>query len=310
MEESGKKSAVRLVSVQSGQDGQRLDNFLIGQLGGAPRSLAYKLIRTGQVRVNSGRAKAATRLAAGDKVRIPPVQLQEAAVVAIPEYALDLVVKAILFEDADHLVIDKPAGMAVHGGSGIKWGVIDVLRQLRPGQDIELVHRLDRDTSGCLVLARNKKAMRELQRQFRESVAEKRYLCLVNGRLPEARIVVNEPLFKTERGGERFMTVDPRGKHALTEFRLLEHHGEASFVEVHLMTGRTHQIRAHAAFMGHSLAGDTRYGTPQQAKYWRNFGLKRLFLHAHALTVLDSQGNSLAFTAPLPPELRAVLDSV
>jgi 23S rRNA pseudouridine955/2504/2580 synthase len=308
IEDSRKKASVRLKTVEPGLEGQRVDNFLAGLLTGAPRSLIYKIIRTGQVRVNGGRVKASTRLEAGDQVRIPPVQIISSAKQQVPAAAVKAMAEAILFENGDHLVINKPSGIAVHGGSGVSWGVIDAMRALRPGQDMELVHRLDRETSGCLVLATNKGSMRELQRQFRCGEVEKAYLCLMGGRMPEPRMSVDQPLLRSERAGERFMQVDPAGKPAWTEFRLLEHRDEASYAEAVITTGRTHQIRAHAAFLGMPLAGDARYGTQEQLNIWRQRGLNRLFLHAHRLTVFDQQGNPLHFTCPLPDDLRGVLD--
>lgn len=308
--DSVKKTAVRIERIGPGHAGQRVDNFLAGKLVGAPRSLIYKIIRTGQVRVNGGRVKVSTRLADGDQVRIPPVHVEQRPEKRVPAAMLETLAMAIIHEDGDLLVINKPSGLAVHGGSGVSWGVIDVVRQMRPGLELELVHRLDRETSGCLLLAKNKQTMRELQRQFRQGEPEKRYLCLMTGRMPQARILVDQPLMKTERGGERFMTVDDRGKPAQTEFRLLEYTAGSSFVEAFLLTGRTHQIRAHAAHMGLPLAGDTRYGTAAQARHWQGLGLDRLFLHAHRLAIRAQDGSPLQFTCALPAELRAVLDRI
>lgn len=310
VEESAGKPAVRTREVPEGNAGQRLDNFLMGLLPGAPRSVIYKIIRTGQVRVNGGRAKPATRLAAGDLVRIPPIRLPAPEQPGVPDSILQVLAAAVIHEDEDLLVLDKPAGVAVHAGSGVRWGVIDAMRQLRPGTSVELVHRLDRDTSGCLLLAKTRSAMLDLQSQFRRGEPDKRYLCLMDGRMPEERVLVDQPLLKTERSGERFMIVGERGKPAKTVFRRIQVFPDCSYSEASLLTGRTHQIRAHAAFLGLPLAGDTRYASAAACQRWQSRGLQRLFLHAHSLTVRDAQGNLRQFSCPLPAELRKVLDEL
>jgi 23S rRNA pseudouridine955/2504/2580 synthase len=298
---------VRHVTVDEGHAGQRLDNFLAGMIVGAPRGLVYKIIRTGQVRLNGGRAKPSSRLAAGDEVRIPPVALSPATSRNVPAAALEAVKQAILEEDPDFLLLNKPAGMAVHAGSGIQWGLIDVIRELFDQSGIELVHRLDRETSGLLLLARNKQSMRWLQRQFRESKADKRYFCLLDTQLGQPQLVVDQPLLKKTRGGQRIVEVDPTGKTAATEFRLLEALPGCSYVEANLLTGRTHQIRAHAAFLGGALAGDPLYSTKQRLEYWQGLGLKRLFLHAHSLALETRKGCLRRFSSPLPVALDSVL---
>jgi 23S rRNA pseudouridine955/2504/2580 synthase len=310
VKESAGNHRVRTETIGSGHAGQRLDNYLFGLLKGVPRKLVYKIIRTGQVRINGGRAGPGARLATGDRVRIPPVRVPDARNETVPGPVLEQLAAAVLFEDADHLLVNKPAGMAVHGGSGVTWGIVDAMRRLRPDDGVELVHRLDRDTSGCLLLAKNHAAMRRLHGQFRAGEPEKRYLCLLDGHLSEPHQLVEQPLLKTERGGERFMVVDPGGKAATTEFTLLQRYRDCSYAEANLLTGRTHQIRAHAAFLGMPLAGDTRYATPARCRHWRELGLRRLFLHAHSLTVRDGAGQPLHFSSPLPDELRAVLDAL
>jgi 23S rRNA pseudouridine955/2504/2580 synthase len=310
VEESAGNRGVRTETVGQGHQGQRLDNYLFGLLKGVPRKVVYKIIRTGQVRINGRRARPGARLAVGDQVRIPPVRLPMARSGTVPGPVLEQLAGAVLFEDDDHLLVDKPAGMAVHGGSGVVWGIVDAMRQVRPDDEVELVHRLDRDTSGCLLLAKNRSAMRRLQGQFRRGEPEKRYLSLLDGHLSEAHLLVDQPLLKTERGGERFMVVDPAGKPATTEFSLLHRYPDCSYVEVVLLTGRTHQIRAHAAFLGAPLAGDTRYATSARCRHWHGRGLRRLFLHAHSLSVQDGAGQPLNFSSPLPEELRAVLDAL
>jgi 23S rRNA pseudouridine955/2504/2580 synthase len=304
------KTPVQIVSVDDGRDGQRLDNFLAGRLKGVPRSLIYRLIRTGQVRINGGRAKPATRLQAGDKVRIPPARMAGDTSVTLPDWAIGAIAERIIHEQDELLVLNKPAGMAVHSGSGLSWGVIDVLRHLRPNDEFELVHRLDRDTSGCLLLACGGKALRQLGAQFRSGEIGKRYLCLLDGRLQQARVEVDQPIARSEYRGERQMIVAVGGKDALTTFRLLEHYGKCSFAEAELHTGRSHQIRVHAQWLELSLAGEDRYASRKRAEWWLKKGLARIFLHAHQIQIPRQDGDPLLVNAPLPDELRRVLDSL
>lgn len=280
----------RLLRVPDERAGQRLDNFLLGQLKGAPRSLVYKLVRSGQVRVNGGRAKAERRLEAGDEVRIPPVRIEspQDGDRSPPKGLLQALEAAIVFEDARLLAINKPAGIASHGGSGVAFGVIEGVRALRPGQPLELVHRLDRDTSGLMVLAKKRSALTELQRLLREDHGagiEKRYLALLVGRLPDGTLSVDAPLHVGLRqGGERHVRVDPAGKPSLSHVRVLERRGGHSYCEVRIATGRTHQIRVHAQHLGHPVAGDEKYGDAGTNQRLREqAGLKRLFLHAASL---------------------------
>ncbi len=309
------RSTVRTVTVPADRDGQRLDNFLLGQLKGAPRSLVYKLVRSGQVRVNGGRAKAERKLEAGDEVRIPPVSLVEAGDSAPPPPAfLKRMEQAIVFEDARLLVLNKPTGVASHGGSGISHGAIETMRALRPGQSLELVHRLDRDTSGLLVLAKKRSALTELQallREDHEDGIEKRYLTLLVGRMPDGVMSVDAPLLVGLRqGGERHVQVNAAGKPSLSHFRVLERRGGHSYCEVRIETGRTHQIRVHARHLGHPVAGDDKYGDPEVNKRLREqIGLKRLFLHAASLQfALDGGKTPYVLNAPLADDLAAALD--
>lgn len=305
----------RTVRVPDDRAGQRLDNFLLGQLKGAPRSLVYKLVRSGQVRVNGGRAKAERRLEGGDEVRIPPVRLEDPQARGTPARGLlEAMEASILFEDARLLAVDKPSGVASHGGSGISFGAIETLRALRPGESLELVHRLDRDTSGVLVVAKKRSALSELQALMREDAGSgirKRYLALLAGRMPDGVMSVDAPLHVGLRqGGERHVQVDPAGKPSLSHFRLLERRGGQSYCEVRIETGRTHQIRAHARHIGHPVAGDDKYGDPEANRRLREqVGLKRLFLHAASLEfALDAGRTPYVLNAPLPAELLEVLD--
>lgn len=303
-------SGVSYVEVSKDRAGQRLDNFLMARLKGVPRSVIYRIIRTGQVRVNGGRAKPASKLEAGDQVRLPPATVKEGGVADISPKVLQLLTRAICFEDQNLMVVDKPAGMAVHAGSGLSWGVVDVIRQLRPGKSVDLVHRLDRETSGCLLLALDGDALRELNQQVKQQTMDKRYFCLLDGHLKEAIVDVHEPIGKIERGGERYMQVDPEGKSAHTTFRLLQNYGPCSFVEAQLHTGRTHQIRVHAQHLGMALIGDKRYAPAVRFKHWKGLGAKRLFLHAHQLSFMSLDGDDLLVNCQLPDEFRLFLDSL
>lgn len=308
------KSSVRMIKVPEDRAGQRLDNFLLGQLKGAPRSLVYKLVRSGQVRVNGGRAKAERKLEAGDEVRVPPVNLNEIGDKAPPPAGfLQRMEAAIVFEDARLLVINKPTGVASHGGSGINHGAIETMRALRPNLNLELVHRLDRDTSGLLILAKKRSALVELQALLREDHGgiQKRYLTLLAGRMPDGVMSVDAPLHVGLRqGGERHVQVNPIGKPSLSHFRVLERRGGHSYCEVRIETGRTHQIRVHAQHIGHPVAGDDKYGDPAVNKRFREqIGLKRLFLHAASLEfALDGGKTPYLLNAPLAPELAEALD--
>ena len=308
------KTSVRMIKVPEDRVGQRLDNFLLGQLKGAPRSLVYKLVRSGQVRVNGGRAKADRKLEAGEEVRVPPVNLSEVGDKAPPPASfLQRMEQAIVFEDAKLLVINKPSGVASHGGSGISHGAIETMRALRPNLNLELVHRLDRDTSGLLILAKKRSALSELQAMLREDHGgiQKRYLTLLVGRMPDGVMSVDAPLLVGLRqGGERHVQVNQGGKPSLSHFRALERRGGHSYCEVRIETGRTHQIRVHAQHIGHPVAGDDKYGDPAVNKRLREqIGLKRLFLHAASLEfALDAGKTPYVLNAPLAPELAEALD--
>ncbi|MCU0834599.1 MAG: RluA family pseudouridine synthase [Chromatiaceae bacterium] len=293
--------------------GQRIDNFLLARVKGVPRSHLYRVLRRGEVRVNKGRVRPSYRLQEGDLVRIPPLRTGEEPPQAQPSRGeLARLEQAILYEDERLIAIDKPAGLAVHGGSGLSHGVIEAMRRLRPDlTDLELVHRLDRETSGCLLLAKRRSALRSLHAALRASEVDKRYLALLVGRLPRREVAVDAPLRKNLlRGGERVVRVDPaEGKPARTVFRRLRQIGDLTLVEAQLLTGRTHQIRVHAAHLGTPIAGDEKYGDAAANRRLRAEGLKRLFLHAAALTV-PREGKPLRIEAPLPAELAAVLASL
>ncbi|MGH8033661.1 MAG: RluA family pseudouridine synthase [Lysobacterales bacterium] len=303
-----KKTAVKQVRVAADHAGQRLDNFLVRQLKGVPRAAVYRMIRTGQVRINGGRCTPDHKLRAGEEVRIPPVRALQGGTAIVSATVIDQIRNAVIYADANYVVVDKPSGMAVHSGSNLPWGMVDAVRQGRPNQYVELAHRIDRETSGCVVLARNRPALKHIATQFRDGSIVKKYRCLMNGHLREARITVDAPLLKTRGAHEHLVEIDEEGKDAVTEFRLLQTYRECSYVEAELFTGRTHQIRVHAAHIGLPLAGDERYSTPAALKIWKARGLHRLFLHAHQLAFTSLTGEFINCDSPLPAALRAVLD--
>lgn len=301
-----KCQSVQYLHVSADQVGRRIDNFLITVLGNLPKSHLYRLIRKGEVRVNKKRIKPDYRLELDDVLRLPPVYVE-----VKKEPTLDLSIEmltelraAILFENEDLIVMNKPAGLPVHGGTGLSGGLINVLRVARPDQKfLELVHRLDKDTSGCLVIAKKSSILRELHELLRLGKMKKTYKALTLGHWKERKKIVNLPLEKNVmKSGERMVTVSRIGKEAVTEFYEEARFDIASLVTVNLLTGRTHQIRVHAAHSGHPLAGDEKYGDKSFNKIIRQKGLKRLFLHAEKIE-FSCSGKSLSFTAPLPVEL-------
>jgi len=296
-------TAVQLLEVAPEYAGQRIDNFLRTQLKGVPKTLIYRILRKGEVRVNKGRIKPEYKLQAGDIVRVPPLRLAERDEPApLAQGLLDRLEASIVFEDKALIVINKPAGIAVHGGSGLNFGVIEAFRQLRPdAKELELVHRLDRDTSGLLMIAKKRSMLRHLHAELRGDGVDKRYMALVRGHWATAKKQVNAPLLKnTLRSGERMVEVNDEGKEALTIFRVLRRFGEfATLIEAKPVTGRTHQIRVHALHAGHAIAGDSKYGDEDFTREIRDAGGKRLFLHAYALRVPLPDGGELQLEAPV-----------
>ena len=301
------------LTVNAGQAGQRLDNFLFARFRRLPRARIYRMLRKGEVRVNGGRARQSYRIQVGDELRLPPVRLPagSAADVRIARRDLDAIADAVLHEDDNLLVLDKPAGLAVHAGSGVDYGVIEVLRQLRPDEEyLELAHRLDRGTSGCLLLARNRRTLMALHDLWRGGGVAKRYLTLVAGRWRGGVRQVDLPLARGgEAGQQRRTRVARAGKTASSRFEPLEYFDDATLMRVDIETGRTHQIRVHAAELGYPLLGDDRYGDFSLNRRWKKRGLKRMFLHARQLAFrLD--GRPLRFEAPLPKALASVLEGL
>ncbi|HVN99809.1 MAG TPA: RluA family pseudouridine synthase [Steroidobacteraceae bacterium] len=316
----GARSAVRQHPVDAEYAGTRLDKALARLLPGVPMTRIFRLIRKGEVRVNGKRCRAEQRLAAGDMIRVPPVHersgtaqlLAAGGAARVPPALVERVNAAIVYEDDRLLVLDKPAGLAVHGGSGLSHGVIEALRAARPDETLELAHRLDRDTSGILMVARKPSALRVLHELLREGRVEKSYLALVVGRWELGRKLIDAPLQTEARvSGERTVRVGEGGKSARTRFRLVQQFGtRASLVEATLETGRTHQIRVHAAYCRHPVAGDVKYGDAAANAALRELGLQRMFLHAHSVSFDWPQGGQVSISAPLPPELKAVLDAL
>ena len=308
---SARASGVRKVRIDADGSGQRVDNFLHRELPGVPRSRVYRLLRRGEVRVNGGRVRADYRLEAGDEVRIPPVRLR-AEGAAPPADRAAAILDHVLYEDKRLLVVDKPAGVAVHGGSGISHGVIELLRAARPDlRDLSLAHRLDRETSGCLVIAKKRSALRALHEKFRQGVVEKNYLALVVGDWQLGEQVIDKPLLVTHRkGGERHVIVSADGKPAQTRVRLSRRYDAYSLVQCSPLTGRTHQIRVHLQDAGFPIAGDERYGDEDANRRLKALGLPRLFLHAQSIAFPDEHGNELHFTAPLPDDINGFLSKL
>jgi len=309
---------VQYVEAGEGDAGQRLDNFLVRTLKGVPRTHVYRLLRKGEVRVNSKRAKPDQRLEAGDRIRLPPVRRPEPAAAATaraPSASLTkLLTDAVVYEDDNLLVLNKPAGVAVHGGSGMAHGVIEVLRAARPeARELDLVHRLDRETSGCLVVAKRRAALRDLHAQLREGLAEKHYLALVCGKWNLGQKRIELALATGERrGGERHVAVRGHGQLAVSTFRPVQFFGNvATLMEVEIGTGKTHQIRVHAAHAGHPVAGDDKYGDRDCNQVLRGYGLNRMFLHAASIGVnRPGTHEPLQVSAPLGPDLHLVLEAL
>lgn len=303
--------SVQFIDIRADQAGQRIDNFLITLEKGVPKSRIYRALRKGEVRVNKGRIKQTYRLQAGDQVRVPPLRVSEKVVITeLSESLTDALENAILMEDDDILVINKPAGLAVHAGSQIQLGVIEAMRIIRPeNRFVELVHRLDRDTSGCLVLAKSRASLLNLQQQMKASETDKRYLTLTKGKWAAQENIVDLALQKNSlSSGERMVVPDINGKKSKTLFEVKQEFSGCQLVAAKLYTGRTHQIRVHSASQSHPVAGDEKYGDREFNKRLRQYGLKRMFLHAWQLSLKHPLTDEpLTFNAELPDTLKDVL---
>ncbi|BCL69094.1 Ribosomal large subunit pseudouridine synthase C [Vibrio nigripulchritudo SFn27] len=304
------KTSVQFVDIDDDMAGQRIDNFLRNQLKNIPKSMIYRILRKGEVRVNKKRIKAEYKLQAGDTVRIPPVKTSaepEAAPVSTKLNKVAELEQHIIFEDDHMLILNKPSGIAVHGGSGLKFGAIEALRALRPdARFLELVHRIDRDTSGILLVAKKRSALRHLQAQFREKTVQKYYFALVMGQWKSSCRVVNAPLLKNEVNS--IVRVNPKGKPSETRFKVLEKFEQATLIQASPITGRTHQIRVHTQYTGHPIGWDDRYGDPRFDAYTAKVGLNRLFLHAANIKFEHpGSGDKVDISAPMGDKLEKVL---
>lgn len=310
----GKRSAIEFHTITDSEAGQRIDNFLLRHFKSIPRSRVYRLLRKGEVRVNRKRVDAEYRLVAADELRLPPVRMADPAVTQRPSSSLiELIENAVLHQDARVIVINKPPGVAVHGGSGMSFGVIEALRASRPKEDLELVHRLDRDTTGCLLIARTRTALTGLHKLIRDGGMSKTYMALVAGNWQLGTKRIDAPLATdNRRQGERHVKVAAAGKESVSIFKPIQFFGSlATLMQVDIPTGRTHQIRVHAAFAGHPLLGDDKYGDHERNAELKARGLRRIFLHSQSLA-FDWPGTGEPFhaNAPLPADLAAVLDEL
>jgi len=314
MNEQMQHRATQHLTVEAGDAGQRIDNFLVRVLKGVPRSHIYRILRRGEVRVNRGRVKAAYRLEAGDDVRVPPIRTStDPRPPALSQGVGNLLSASVVYEDDLLIALNKPSGLAVHGGSGLAYGVIEALRALRPDESgLELVHRLDRETSGVLLVAKRRSALRQLHQSLRDGKMDKRYLALLAGNWRRDKVSVRVPLLKNVlRSGEREVRVHPEGKAARTDFRVLRRFDGAMLVEAELHTGRTHQIRVHARHEGSPIVGDGKYGDPGVNRRFADEGLRRMFLHAASIAFpWGEQGRMLKIEAPLDEVLDRLLDRI
>ena len=306
------KLPVQLIEIEPDFIGQRIDNFLLARLKGVPKSVIYRVLRKGEVRVNKKRIKPEYKLQQDDVVRIPPLTVAaEGEPISVKLSMVKNLEQHILFEDSDLIVLNKPSGMAVHGGSGLQFGVIEALRALRPlAKSLELVHRLDRDTSGCLLIAKKRSVLTHLHEQLRNKTVEKKYWALVAGDWDNKVRKVTEPLKKnTLQSGERVVRVDEaEGKPSETRFRILQRYQQGTLVEAFPVTGHTHQIRVHTACSGHPIACDDKYGDNTFTSQMQQIGLNRLFLHAKILSfVHPNTQTTMRIEAPLDPSLELAL---
>ncbi|CAH6785422.1 23S rRNA pseudouridine(955/2504/2580) synthase [Vibrio chagasii] len=304
------RTQVQFVDIDEDMAGQRIDNFLRNQLKNIPKSMIYRIVRKGEVRVNKKRIKAEYKLKAGDLVRIPPVTIEEKVEENVPSTKLNKVSEleqCIIYEDDHMLILNKPSGTAVHGGSGLKFGAIEALRALRPeARFLELVHRIDRDTSGILLVAKKRSALRHLQAQFREKTVQKYYFALVMGEWKNSCKVVNAPLLKNEVNS--IVRVNPNGKASETRFKVLEKFKDATLIQASPITGRTHQIRVHTQYTGHPIAWDDRYGDRRFDAYTGKVGLDRLFLHAANIKFTHpGSEEKMDISAPMEARLEKAL---
>ncbi len=302
-------AAVQNIKVDDNSVGQRVDNYLLSRLKGVPKTRVYRIIRKGEVRVNGKRVKPDYKLQLADIVRIPPIRIAEASVATPSQALIDLVQEAILYEDESILVINKPSGLSVHAGTGVKISLIDVLKAIYENQYIELVHRIDKGTSGCILIAKTGAALRQLQADFKSRQVKKTYHALVHGSWPKSLKEVNASIQRLpESNGERKVRIDNDGKKSLTYFSVLKSYKEHSLLLAAPHTGRTHQIRVHAAFVGHPVCGDDKYSSKKQLGSAAKLGIQRLCLHAASLELLHPEtGKPLTVNAPYDEKFTSAL---
>jgi 23S rRNA pseudouridine955/2504/2580 synthase len=312
--ESGSSSKVQFVTIDADQAGQRIDNFLRTFLKGAPKTLIYRLLRKGEIRVNKKRTKPDYKLQSQDEIRIAPIRLPEKGEAAhVSDNLLELLERAVLFENDALMIINKPSGLAVHGGSGVSLGLIEAVRKLRPdARFLELVHRLDRDTSGCIMIAKKRSWLRYLHEELRERRVHKIYNALVVGRWESRHKRIDAPLIRDElRSGERLVRIDESGKPSVTDFKVLRRFGDrATLIEARPKTGRTHQIRVHTQFTGHPIVGDTKYTPDEQNIEFKQIGFRRLMLHAAGLDLILPDGETLSLRASMDDALLELMDKL
>ena len=309
-------STVQLIEIDENASGQRVDNYLLKILKGVPKSRIYRILRKGEVRVNKGRVKASVKLQLGDVLRVPPIRTSnEDEIKVAGKWMLETLENAIIYEDKRLLIINKPSGIAVHGGSGISIGVIEAFRQLRPEQkDLELIHRLDRDTSGCLMIAKKRSCLRSIQAMLsNKTKLEKHYLAVVHGKWPRRKQHVDAPLIKnTLKSGERISSVDANGKSALTRISLLDQSTDYSLLALQPITGRTHQLRVHCQYTGYPIVGDEKYGLELQDAALKRQGMRRLMLHASRLVIPATEPGekTISVEAPVDGSFQRMIKTI
>jgi len=316
--QSEKKRVVQVITVSDEKTGQRVDNFLLTYLKKIPKTHIYKILRNGEVRINKKRVKQDYRLHGGDQIRIPPLFQIISDRISPTQKAMELLEKCVLYEDEDLLIINKPSGMASHGGSGVNFGVIETIRASRNlkglrGENLELVHRLDKGTSGCLIIAKKRSTLRNLHEMLRAGKINKKYLLLVKGKWQGGSRTITLPLLRNQLvSGERLVKVDSEnGKTTITKFIPKKNYNDATLLEAIIFTGKTHQIRVHAAHLGHEVAGDEKYGSNEFNRFMQQKGLRRLFLHAYSLHFkLPDSGRIIDVIAQLDEDLKLVLDNL
>lgn len=303
MKQELQKTKVKKINITKDDAGQRIDNFILRKYKSLPRSKVYRILRRGEVRINSGRVSPSYKIKENDELRMPPVMIRENTESPSLDQS-ERILDFILYEDKEILIIDKPAGIAVHGGSGVKFGVIELIRAARSDQNnLELIHRIDRETSGCLMLSKKRSFLRFMHEQFRLGAIKKNYFALVNGFWRFGENKIDKPLMTHHRkNSERYVTCEASGKKALTKVKLINQYKDCALIQCQPVTGRTHQIRVHLSELGYPILGDERYGNHNLNMKLKKKGIKRLFLHAQSIGFLDKNGTDRLYTSPIPKD--------